>query len=571
MSSSRPFRAFVSYSHADAAFAARLQRKLEGYRLPRRLAGQVQPLAGQAQGRIGPVFRDRADLPAAGDLSTAVREGIAASSALVVVASPDAARSRWVAREIALFRELHPDSPVLVALARGEPCDALPETLRNGRVEPLCADFRKHGDGKRLAFLKIVAGLADLPLDALVQRDAQRQVRQVTWVTAASALLVLVMAWLWMTAASARREAERRRVSAEAVVEAMVTGVRTEARRTGNLKLRAAINELALGYYRNQGELSGLPDESLARRARVLHALGEDDGTQGDYDAARAKFEEAHRATARILARQPSNPDAIFDHAQSEFWLGSVAFYTNHQGDALKHWRAYFRLAQQLSLLQPRNPRSLMETGYAHGNLCDVNMRDGRDVKAGLWHCRKSLELEHAALALAPADEEILRGLANRHGWFADALMTEKRYAEARAHRESEAAIMAALLEANPEDAELLDRAIWPRIGLAKIDIAEGRLEQGLARYQACLRELDRLSSQFPDNRLLRGERIRVNVLAAAALSRARRPGWKAYRDNAEALLYGGAPATRTGRKPPQGLERQHDMFEKLERELKRN
>ncbi len=108
MKSVRPFRAFVSYCHADAPFAAWLQRKLEGYRLPRRLADKVEPLAGQAQGRIGPVFRDREDLSAATDLSAAVREGIAASSALVVVASPDAVKSQWVAREIALFRELHP-------------------------------------------------------------------------------------------------------------------------------------------------------------------------------------------------------------------------------------------------------------------------------------------------------------------------------------------------------------------------------------------------------------------------------------------------------------------------------
>src|SRR3954451_15419889 len=167
-----PFRAFVSYCHADRAFAAWLQRRLETYRLPRRLAGEVAPLPGQAPGRIGPVFRDRPDLSAAEDLSQAVRDAVARSSALVVVASSDAAHSVWVAREIELFRELHPEAPVLVALARGEPTESLPDALRQGGAEPLCADFRKQGDGRRLAFLKIVAGLTHLPLDALVQRDA---------------------------------------------------------------------------------------------------------------------------------------------------------------------------------------------------------------------------------------------------------------------------------------------------------------------------------------------------------------------------------------------------------------
>jgi tetratricopeptide (TPR) repeat protein len=492
-----------------------------------------------------------------------VREALAESSALIVVASPDAAKSHWVEREIALFRELHPEAPVLVALAAGEPAQAIPEALRSG-PEPLAADFRKLGDGKRLAFLKIVAGLADLPLDALVQRDAQRQVRRVSGVTLGAATLVLIMALLLVMALRAREEAERRRIGAEQVVEAMLTDVRKEARRTGNLKLRAAINTLALGYYDRQGDLNDLPDESVERRARVLHALGEDDVEQGRYEAALAKFEEAHKATERILARWPGNADALFAHAQSEFWVGSVAFNTNDQAGALKHWQAYLSAAQALARIEPGRPRSLLELGYAHGNLCEVNMRDARDENAGLEHCRKALRFEQAALTREPGDEEILRALANRLGWMADALLTRKKHAEARAHRQREAAITASLLALNMEDAELRDRAIWPEIGLAKIDIAEGRLEQGFDRYRACLRQLDRLGMSFPDNQRILAQRIRVNVLLAAALRRAGRSGWKAYRDQAESLLYGSPPGPGRERTPPVGLERQHEMFAKL-------
>jgi tetratricopeptide (TPR) repeat protein len=565
MSSSRPFRAFVSYNHEDKAFAAWLQRKLEAYRLPKRLADQVAPLPGQAPGRIGPVFRDRDYLPASTDLSAAVREAIAVSSALVVVASPYAAKSEWVAREIALFRELHPESPVLVALARGEPAESMPEALRTG-PEPLAADFRKQGDGKRLAFLKIVAGLADLPLDALVQRDAQRRLRSVTAVTAGAAVLVVIMALLLVMALRAREEAERRRVGAEEVIEAMLTDVRKEVRRTGNLKLRAAINSLALGYYAKQGALNDLPDESVKRRARVLHALGEDDIEQGRYEAALAKFEEAHRATARVLARKPRDADAIFAHGQSEFWMGSVAFNTNDQARTFRHWQAYYDSAVALARLQPGTPRSLLELGYAHGDLCEVKMRDNRDVAAGLEHCRQSLRFERAALAAKPGDEEILRALANRHGWLAEALLTRKDFAQARVHREAEVRITQSLLTANATDAELRDRAVWPRIGLAKIDIAEGDMERGFARYRECLRELDRLAADFPDNQLVLGRRIRVNVLLAAALRRAGRSDWTAHRNQARTLLYGALPAAAGKRLPPPGLERQHEMFTKLEK-----
>ncbi|MEA3036090.1 MAG: hypothetical protein QOH04_1855 [Sphingomonadales bacterium] len=565
-----PFRAFVSYCHADRAFAAWLQRRLETYRLPRRLAGEVAPLPGQASGRIGPVFRDRPDLSAAQDLSEAVRDAIARSSALVVVASPEAARSVWVAREIELFRELHPKAPVLVALARGEPAEAMPAALRTEGAEPLAADFRREGDGKRLAFLKIVAGLTHLPLDALVQRDSQRRVRRVTAVTAAVGVLVLIMALLLVVTLRARKEAERRRVAAEGVVEAMVTDVRKETKRTGNLKLRAAINELALSYYRRQGNLDDLPDESLERRARVLHALGEDDQDAGNYGAASAKFREAYDATARTLARNPGNPDTIFAHGQSEFWLGSLAFARNRQSQALAHWRAYFDLATALARAQRGTARSSLELGYAHGDLCDVDMRDRRDVAAGIEHCRKSLTFERAALARKPGDEEILRALANRLGWYADALLAEHRYDEARRHREAEAAIVASLLARNPKDVELQDRAIWPQIGLAKIDVDEGHLAAGIAGFRRCLAELDALGAAFPDDQQVLGRRIRVNVLLASALRKAKRKEWEIYRDRAATLLYGAPPGRGERRAPPPGLARQEEMFLRLEKGNKR-
>lgn len=113
------FRAFVSYSHADKAEAARLHRRLEGYRLPKRLRGDAAS-TGQ-RGHLGAIFRDREDLPAAEDLTASVKRALAQSGALVVLCSPAARASPWVAREIELFREFHPDRPILAALLRGAP------------------------------------------------------------------------------------------------------------------------------------------------------------------------------------------------------------------------------------------------------------------------------------------------------------------------------------------------------------------------------------------------------------------------------------------------------------------
>lgn len=497
MSSSRPFRAFVSYCHADAAFAAALQRRLEAYRLPRRLAGRMEPLPGQGHGRIGPVFRDRADLSAATDLSAAVREAIAASSALVVVASPEAARSQWVAREILLFRELHPGALVLVALARGDPNEAVPETLRAGDSEPLCADFRKHGDGRRLAFLKIVAGLIDLPLDTLIQRDAQRQVRRVMGVTLGAAVLVVIMALLLVMAVRARQEAEwrraeaeRQRTEAEGLVEYMLTDLRRSLEGVGRLDLMDSVNGRAMAYYGRQGNLRLLPDESLERRARVLQAMGADLEKRNRLGDALAKFQEAHRTTAAILARKPSDPDTLFAHAQSEYYLGLVAWRQGRRDEAERFWQAYKRQAQALAKVEPGSPRGLMEVGYSDGNLCELNLQDKHDLEAAERQCLSAIRFMHAALARAPGDRTTLMALANRQGWLARVRMAAGKPAAALASRASEAALMERLLALDRNNAEYALHRVWADIGKADALIALRRpaeaevvLVDGAARH----------------------------------------------------------------------------------------
>lgn len=526
MTSIRPFRAFVSYSHADSAFAARLQRRLEGYRLPRRLADKVAPLPGQTPGRIGPVFRDRADLSAARDLSAAVREGIAASSALVVVASPDAAKSHWVALEIALFRELHSEAPILVALARGEPHEALPEVLRRDDAEPLCADFRKSGDGKRLAFLKIVAGLSELPLDSLVQRDAQRQLRRVTAVTFGAVTLMVIMALLLAIALRARSEAERQRTEAErqragaeGLVEYMLTDLRDRLRGVGRPDVMAAVNARALNYYATQGDLPLFSDDSLERRARVLHALGDDNQRMGKLDQALASFAEASRTTAAQLTKRPDDASRIFAHAQSEYYVGLIAQLRGDRAAAARHWRNYRTQADALALIEPGSVRSLSEQAYSEGGLCQLDNEDHHDLEAAEKHCRAAIGYARGALAKSGGDPKRVVDLANRHGWLARVEIARGDARAALASREIEGRLMDRLIEGDPRNVDYTVRRTWADIGKSDAWLLLGeprRAAEVLRRRIALTREI--FGEKRPDEQILETE-FRLQLFLAKALS----------------------------------------------------
>jgi tetratricopeptide (TPR) repeat protein len=527
MNTLAPFRAFVSYCHADRAFAAWLQRRLETYRLPRRLAGQVEPLPGQAPGRIGPVFRDRPDLSAAEDLSAAVRDAIARSSALVVVASPDAARSVWVTREIELFRETHPEAPVLVALARGEPREALPESLRHDDKEPLCADFRKQGDGKRLAFLKIVAGLTHLPLDALVQRDSQRRVRRVTAVTGAAGVLLLILALLLVMALQSRREADRQRIEAErqrsgaeGLVEYMLTDLRDRLKGVGRPDVMAAVNARALNYYTAQGDLSRFSDESLERRARVLDALGDDDQRMGKLDQALASFTEASRTTATLLAKKPNDADRIFAHAQSEYYVGLIRELRGDRASATRHWRNYRAQADALARAEPGSVRSFSERAYSEGGLCQLDNDDRFDLDAAEAHCRAAIGYAEAALAKSGGSPKLVVDLANRHGWLARVQIAK---GDARAALESrgiEGGLMDRLLERDPRNVDYTVRRTWSDIGKSDAFLLLGEPR----RAAEVLRErIERTRAVFgeksPDEQILETE-FRLQLFLAKALIR---------------------------------------------------
>ena len=182
------------------------------------------------------------------------------ASALIVVCSPAAAASPWVNEEVRTFKQMHGHARVFAVIAGGEPWasrvpgqedqECFPPAMRftvddEGKLtdvpaEPIAADLRPEGDGKRVAKLKIVAGLIGVGLDELVQREAQRRQRRLRYVAAASLAGMTVTSGLAVTAVVARdeardqrNEAQHQRAEADGLVEFMLTDLARSWNRSG--------------------------------------------------------------------------------------------------------------------------------------------------------------------------------------------------------------------------------------------------------------------------------------------------------------------------------------------------
>jgi MTH538 TIR-like domain (DUF1863) len=460
------YRGFISYSHRDAVAGAKLHRRLETYKLPKHLIG-TETARGIVPERLTPIFRDREELSAGQSLSQQVQEALAASDVLIILCSPNAKASIWVGKEIETFSALHPERPILAALLEGEPADAFPDALTADGAEPIAADLRKGKDGWRLGQQKLIAGMTGVPLDALVQRDAQRQLRRVTAITVSALIAMLVMSLLLVAALRARSEADRQRTEAEGLVEYMLTDLRDKLKGVGRLDVMTAVNQRAMDHYGKQGDLASLPPESLNRRARILHAMGEDDEKRGDLGLALKKFEEAHRTTAAVMAQKPGDPDAIFAHAQSEYWVGYIAWQKDDRPTTERYWQGYLNQAVALARLEPQSARSELEQGYANGNLCDFHFRNARSSSKAQHYCKVSIKHGEEALRRAPENREITTELANRRGWLAKVYEQAGAPAMARTERELERGLIESLLKGDPRSVELQKRWVWSKTGAA--------------------------------------------------------------------------------------------------------
>jgi tetratricopeptide (TPR) repeat protein len=520
------YRAFISYSHADRRWGHWLHRTLEGYRVPRKLVGMAGA-EGPVPARLTPVFRDLDDLPAGSDLTEEVQAALRDSRFLVVICSPSSARSKWVNQEILHFKRLRGEGRILAAIVDGEPFavdtpgqegqECFPEAIRfrlddsgglsDRRIEPIAADFRPGRDGRKYGRSKLAAGLLGLKLDDLVRRESQRRNARMSVVAGGSLVIAAAMGLLAYATLLARNEAQQQRAEAirarddaEGLIEFMLTDLRQKLDAVGRLDALEVVGQRALQYYGAQ-DIDGLAADALGRRARTQLLIGEVDNLRGDLDAALRAYRQAAATTDEQLSRDPDNPQRLFDHAQSVFWVGYIAWQRGDLDDATRAMAEYRDHAQRLIALEPDNPEWQVELGYAVSSLGTIEFEQ-RQWSIALDDFQRSRAINETNVAGKPDDAARL-DLGQDYSYIGETLAVLGRYAEASASFAAEIALYDAILAAEATHSLAAARRQWAEIFLARIDLDLGRPAAARPRLERLENDLlERVALDTGDTRL---------------------------------------------------------------------
>ena len=410
--------AFISYSSKDKVWADWLHRAIESYGVPARLVSRPTPTGEAAPKRLRPVFRDRAELAASPDLGKEIDEALAASRYLIVICSPNAARSQWVNKEIEGFQRLGRTGRVLALIVDGEPHaggerESFPPALLLS--EPIAADARKEGDGKDNARLKLLAGMLGIGFDALKQREAHRRMRRLQVAVAAVSAVAVAFAGIALYAENQRVKAVKARQQAESVLQYMLWDLRDPLMAIGRLDLIRGVQGRVDDYYRELGVDPSDPNILRTREAAILNnAVSLEE--QGDLSGALAQYQAAATISESLVASDRSNSDWLWDLSLVESSIGRV---TEAQGDlpgALRSYTAALNIRLALASSAPSASEWQRGVAETRDSVAGVLQSQG-DLAGSLAQYRASLETIQRLLATDPANV----------GWQGDAAVTMSR------------------------------------------------------------------------------------------------------------------------------------------------
>ena len=513
------YRAYISYSHKDEHWAAWLHRALESYRVPRNLVGN-KTNGGEIPSRIRPVFRDRDDLSSATDLQGTVKQALADSENLIVVCSPEAAASHWVGEEIRQFARLGRADRIFCIIVDGKPAEdgsvsncfsaALTEI---GMKEPLAADVRKWADGKHVAKLKLIAGLLDIRLDELRQRELQRRRKRQAFV---GMCIVAVLVLVVMTVFSQISEQHEREKAEQLATFIVDLGER--------LQTDADLETLALISAEASKHLQSLDPDKLSpetgkKVALALRQMGRVSQYQGRPEEALEAFQRSRNIFSRLHNKYPEIPELLFGLGNAEYYIGNLHFDQGLYERALYSLQNYHRLNRKLLDTDPDNPDWILELSYSHNNLAALQLESGKGVdEATLAHVAEAIRLMETVVALRPEDKVVASDYATTLAWAAAAQYQVCNLESAIELRGRVKELAEFSTRKYPGNNDMKKQYAYAITGVARAQIVTGDLDLAKQNLEVAITTLQQLSAADPSNILYRDEALYRRVMLAELL-----------------------------------------------------
>ena len=360
------YRAFLSYSHRDTAWAKWLHKALEGYRIDKDLVGRVTS-TGPIPKTLSPIFHDREDFSAGHSLNEQTLAALECSEFLVVLCSPNAVKSAFVNEEVRRFKMLGRGARVIPVIIDGEPNDPEREcfpsavrfklttdgTISNECEEPIAADARREGDGKILAKLKVIAGILGLRLDEVIRRaERSRKRRNKFWMALAGVFLVLAFA-AFGSAAYAWQQLKTNEALLNATLKRATQIVDTAVEQAQQHHVPRAVTLQLLanaeGLFDDMARLGRPTLELRYRKAWMLIEFARNYEVLGDSSKQRDRAAEAHRVMLGVTAQDRANVEFRRELGVTDLELGDVLMEQGNLQEALGSYLAGLAIFQRVA------------------------------------------------------------------------------------------------------------------------------------------------------------------------------------------------------------------------------
>jgi hypothetical protein len=348
-----------------------------------------------------------------------ILEAIGASEYLIVVCSPHSARSFMVNEEIREFRRLNGNKNILCLITSGRPSvfnyhsiedcrdkndlpleacfpPALFETdidltgLPSSSSNPLAADVRAGGDGKKNAYLKIAAGMLNVQLGELVRRDFIKRQRQITSALLLSLSVIAVLIWATWTAMDEAERAAKQKEETEAFAGYFADVLFEQLPKTGREDLILGVAERLQSYY---DALDAKTDDDLYRKAvaynRIAHMLNEYVPHE-DYASLQLK---AVAMSSELVSKHPDDVDYLYLQAQTYGSMAQTVIWREQQEKALEYSSIEKDILHKLLEIDPDNQRWLRNLGISYTISGLAYMQHIGDIEAAKRDYTKALEL----------------------------------------------------------------------------------------------------------------------------------------------------------------------------------